>query len=220
MQKGDYMNAIISAIIGIAGLFMGYMIPEISNKIIEYKKGKDYVTKNNEKLYVNILLCIVNGTVWFYSFYNVNNIFHSLLIAIQLTLGLIVAYIDVKIRIIPNELVLSMIVLGIIFQSIYFGFKGLLGAIISMIVMMIIFTAVAGFVGFGKVGAGDVKLAGAMGLSMGYPLIITAIGIMAVALLGFILTGMALKKIFLSTMLPFAPFMIIGYIAALVSLII
>lgn len=214
------MNAIISAIIGIAGLFMGYMIPEISNKIIEYKKGKDYVTKNNEKLYVNILLCIVNGTVWFYSFYNVNNIFHSLLIAIQLTLGLIVAYIDVKIRIIPNELVLSMIVLGIIFQSIYFGFKGLLGAIISMIVMMIIFTAVAGFVGFGKVGAGDVKLAGAMGLSMGYPLIITAIGIMAVALLGFILTGMALKKIFLSTMLPFAPFMIIGYIAALVSLII
>lgn len=220
MQKGDYMDAIISAIIRIAGLFMGYMIPEISNKIIEYKKGKDNVITSKEKLYVNILLCIVNGIVWFYSFYNVNNIFYALLIAIQITLGLIVAYIDVKIRIIPNELVLSMIVLGIIFQIIYFGFKGLLGAIISMIVMMIVFTAVAGFVGFGKVGAGDVKLAGAMGLSLGYPLIITAIGIMAVALLGFILTGMALKKIFLSTMLPFAPFMIIGYIAALVSLII
>jgi hypothetical protein len=58
-----------------------------------------------------------------------------------------------------------------------------------------------------------------MGLSLGFPLIITAIGIMAVVLLIYILTGMALKKIYLSTMLPFAPFMIIGYISALLTLV-
>ncbi len=136
-----------------------------------------------------------------------------------MTLGLIIAYIDVKIRIIPNELVLVILIFGIVFQITYFGFNALFGAVISMIVMMVVFTAVAGFVGFGKVGAGDVKLAGVMGLSLGYPLIITAIGIMAVVLLIYILTGMALKKIYLSTMLPFAPFMIIGYISALLTLV-
>jgi leader peptidase (prepilin peptidase)/N-methyltransferase len=113
-----------------------------------------------------------------------------------------------------------MIIVGILFQAINFGLLALIGAVISMIVMMVVFTSVASFVGFGKVGAGDVKLAGAIGLGLGYPLIITAVGIMAVALLIFILAGMALKKIYLSTMLPFAPFMIIGYIAAFVSLLI
>lgn len=215
------MKLLISILFASLGLCIGYLIPLLSHKIIEFKKisieykESQYLTK-----YIKIVICIFNGVTWYYSFSSIDNIMIALLISMQITLGIMVAYIDVKIRIIPNELVLSMIALGIMFQITYFGFKSLIVAIICMVVMMIVFTAVAGFVGFGKVGAGDVKLAGAMGLCLSYPLIITAIGIMAISLLGFILTGMALKKIYLSTMLPFAPFMITGYIAALASLII
>lgn len=213
------MKLFLSIIIGIAGLTIGYKVPEFSQRIMQYKKGKDYTGLGKENFNIIMLLCLLNGLIWGYSFYKLDNILYAAILAALMTLGLIIAYIDVKIRIIPNELVLVILILGIVFQITYFGYKALLGAAISMIVMMVVFTAVAGFVGFGTVGAGDVKLAGVMGLSLGYPLIITAIGIMAVALLIFILSGMALKKIYLSTMLPFAPFMIIGYIFALLTLV-
>lgn len=213
------MKLFLTIIIGIAGLIIGYKVPEFSQRIMQYKKGKDYTGIGKESFNIMMLLCLLNGLIWGYSFYQLDNILYATIIAVLTTLGLIIAYIDVKIRIIPNELVLAILILGIVFQITYFGFTDLLGAAISMIVMMVVFTAVAGFVGFGKVGAGDVKLAGVMGLSLGYPLIVMAIGIMAVVLLIFILSGMALKKIYLSTMLPFAPFMIIGYIFALLTLV-
>ncbi|WP_313342894.1 prepilin peptidase [Sedimentibacter sp.] len=213
------MKLFLSIIIGIAGLIIGYKIPEFFQRIMQYKKGKHYTGIGKESFNIVMLLCLLTGLIWGYSFYQMHNMLYAAMLAVLMTLGLIIAYIDVKIRIIPNELVLVILILGIAFQITYFGFKALMGAAISMIVMMVVFTAVAGFVGFGKVGAGDVKLAGVMGISLGYPLIITAIGIMAVVLTVFILSGMALKKIYLSTMLPFAPFMITGYISALLTLV-
>lgn len=215
------MNIFKIIIFGIMGLVIGYRIPYISNKIIKYKRPETHIDENNflDSNIMRVMIIAVTTILWALSG-NINNTIVGLIISAQITIGIIIAYIDVKIRIIPNELVLTMIILGILFQTVSFGVKALIGAAISMAVMMAVFTAVAGFVGFGKVGAGDVKLAGAMGIALGYPLIITAIGVMAVSLLVFILTGMALKKIYISTMLPFAPFMIIGYIAAFVSLLI
>lgn len=215
------MNIFKIIIFGIMGLVIGYKIPDVSDKIIKYKRPETNIDENNflDSNIMRVMIIAVTATLWALSG-NINNTIVGLLISTQITIGLIIAYIDVKVRIIPNELVLTMIISGILFQTVNFGVKALAGAAISMAVMMAVFTAVAGFVGFGKVGAGDVKLAGAMGLSLGYPLIITAVGIMAVALLIFIVTGMALKKIYISTMLPFAPFMIIGYIGAFVSLLI
>jgi leader peptidase (prepilin peptidase)/N-methyltransferase len=215
------MNLYKMIIFGIIGLIIGYKITDISNKIINYKRLETDIDENNflNSKIMLVLITVITVVLWALSG-SINNTIIGLLISAQITIGIIIAYIDVKIRIIPNELVLAMIIVGILFQAINFGLLALIGAVISMIVMMVVFTSVASFVGFGKVGAGDVKLAGAMGLSLGYPLIITALGVMAVALLIFILTGMVLKKIYLSTMLPFAPFMIIGYITAYVPLLI
>jgi len=213
------MNIFKIIVFGIVGLVIGYKIPDISDKIIKYKRPETNIDENNflDSNIMRVMIVAVTAVLWVLSG-SINNTIIGLLISAQITIGIIIAYIDVKIRIIPNELVLAMVVLGIIFQILNYGFKALIGAAITMVVMMAVFTAVAGFVGFGKVGAGDVKLAGAMGIALGYPLIVTAIGVMAVSLLVFILTGMALKKIYLSTMLPFAPFMITGYITAFVLL--
>lgn len=214
------MNIIIAIFYGILGFIVGYEIPFASLKIIEFKKRK-YDFRENNLLHSKILLfclCIFNGIAWAALGYFIENEIIAFLISIQITLGLIIAYIDISIRIIPNELVLTLIISGILFQLINFGPKAMIGSLVSMIVMMFVFISVAVFVGFGKVGAGDVKLAGVMGLALGYPLIITAVGIMSVALILFIFIGMALKKIYLSTMLPMAPFMIVGYIISLLSL--
>jgi len=215
------MNIFKIIIFGIMGLVIGYKIPDVSDKIIKYKRPETNIDENSflSSYIMKVLIAAVTAVLWALSG-SINYTIIGLLISAQITIGIIIGYIDVKIRIVPNELVLAMVVSGIIFQILNYGFRALIVAAITMIVMMGVFTAVAGFVGFGKVGAGDVKLAGAMGLGLGYPLIVTAVGIMAVSLLIFILTGMALKKIYLSTMLPFAPFMIIGYITAFISLLI
>lgn len=214
------MNLVIFYLYGVAGLILGYYIPYFSHEIMKYKRK--YTESKHEFLNyksLKIMLSIFNGVIWYMSALRMDKPFIALLVGIMVTTGLVIAYIDIYIRIIPNEVVLFMIIVGILFQVLQFGPKALISAIISMVVMMFVFTSVAGFVGFGKVGAGDIKLAGAMGLSLSFPLIITAVMAMAVILLVFIGVGLLLKKIYLSTMLPFAPFMISGYIYSLIILL-
>lgn len=208
------------AIYGVLGLLIGWKIPELSKKIMEYKRGK--AIELNEVLYSNVAkyaICLINGAAWALSGLNIENPIIALLIALQITICVVIAFIDINIRIIPNECVLIIVVVGLMFQLMNYGLKALLPALVSMVVMMAVFTSVAAFVGFGKVGAGDVKLAGAMGLALGYPLIMTGVGIMAAVLFAFIAVGMALKKLALASMLPLAPFITAGYAGVLITLL-
>lgn len=216
------MTTAISVLYGLIGIVLGYTIPDLSFKIIQYKKGKDITKKNEGFLYskwFKLILSILNGGAWVLITLRVSNLFVGLLIGILIALGLVITFIDIQIRIIPNELVLTVSIVGIVFQVVSYGPWSLITAIVCMLVMMLVFTSVAGFVGFGKVGAGDVKLSGAIGLALGYPLVITAIGIMSVVLLVFISIGFTFKKISLATMLPLAPFMISGFISALITVL-
>lgn len=214
------MNITSLLIFGIMGLLIGFNVQKIAQQIIKYKKKAKGINVILYSKPMRGVITVMNGIMWGLAGNNIDNTIIGLMIALQLTIGIIIAFIDLDIRIIPNELVLTMIIVGIIFQITYFGFNGLIVASISMIVMMIAFTSVAGFVGFGKVGAGDVKLAGAIALALGYPLVSLAVITMAVVLLIYITVGYALKKVYLTTMLPLAPFLISGYTAALVSIIV
>lgn len=211
---------IFAVIYGVTGLLTGWKIPELSLKIMEYKRKEIELNKILYSKTAKYIICLFNGAVWALAGLNIDNPIIALLIAVQITICVIIAFIDINIRIIPNECVLLIVVVGVVFQLMNYGLKALLPAIVSMVVMMVVFTSVAAFVGFGKVGAGDVKLAGAMGLALGYPLIITGVGIMAGVLLGFIAVGMALKKIALATMLPLAPFITAGYAGVLITLLV
>lgn len=216
------MNIVVSVLFSIVGLFVGFIILDISKRIINYKNGI-YKISENSFIYTKwfrIIILILNGTLWMITGLYSANLLTGLLIAVQITIGLIIGFIDICIRIIPNELVLTLLVLGIIFQILNYGLYALIVALLCMIIMMMVFVSVAAFVGFGKVGAGDVKLAGVIGLALGYPLIITAIYAMAIVLLIYISAGMATKKISLATMFPLAPFLISGYVTALISMFI
>lgn len=215
------MNISVGVLFGFAGLLIGFNIPCFSFKIMEYKKGLGNVIKKYGFLYskfFQLISCIFNGASWYFVSIKIDNLFLAFLVVLMISTGIIIAFIDVNIRIIPNELVLVLLILGLIFQLSSYGLKSLLPAFVSMAVMMAVFISVAGFVGFGKVGAGDVKLAAAMGLSLSYPHIVTAVIIMAIVLIVFIGVGFFLKKIYMTTMLPLAPFMISGYIFSLLYL--
>lgn len=212
------MNIPVSVIFGAVGLAVGLNIQNISYNVIKFKRGKCEVSENVflHSIILRILLGIFNGAAWAMTGLFTDSFMLSILICTQITVGLIVSFIDICIRIIPNEIVLVIIILGIIFQTISYGLYGILGSIMSMVFIMIVFTALATFMGMGKVGAGDVKLAGAIGFALGYPLVITAMGTMSVSLIMLILMGIALKKLKLSTMLPLGPFLSLGYMFSLI----
>lgn len=216
------MNTVLSLIFGFIGLITGYFIIDVSFKIIENKKRNVNIEINRffYTKWFRLLICICNGIIWaLIGRYNVNA-FASILVSLQITVGIMIAFIDLNIRIIPNELVLSIIILGILFQMVSYGIMAILPAFICMIIMMVVFVSVASFVGFGKVGAGDVKFAGAMGMALGYPLIVISVFGMSAMLFVFIISGLAMKKIALASMIPLAPFMVFGFITALISSII
>lgn len=213
------MNSGLMTAFLIIGAGVGLALPEISKSITAFKCKE----KNTELIYdsrytsllLKVGLCIFNGVAWGLAGLFSESILSAVLVSMLFTIAVIIAIIDIRIRIIPNELLLIMLAMGIAYQAVSFGLMAILTSLVCMVVMIIVFTAVAGFVGMDKVGAGDVKLAGAMGLVLGYPNVITAVLIMSAVFLIFTLIGMTLRKLTLKSMLPFAPFMMTGMIFTL-----
>ncbi|MGE4486018.1 MAG: prepilin peptidase [Oscillospiraceae bacterium] len=217
------MNMVASAIFGLAGAFSGFFIPDIAQKIAVYKCGKKNMALPADRRYTSVLLkmafCVFNAAAWALSGLFMEKPAVSFFMSALITVAALVAVTDMRIRLVPNELVFVILTLGAVFQILHLGFGSLLNSAVCMIAMIVFFTAAAGFVGFGKVGAGDVKLAGAMGFVLGYPNIIIALAILCAVLFLYTLSGLILKKLTLKSMFPFAPFMMTGMVAALVFIV-
>ncbi|MPM05757.1 hypothetical protein SDC9_52052 [bioreactor metagenome] len=212
------MNVPTSVVFEIFGAVLGFWIPGITQNIAGYKGKKDTAIAVDEYYTGTIykmLFCLLNAWAWTFASLQKENMMSALFLSLLFTLAIIIAVIDFRIQIIPNELVLTMLLVGFVFQVVSSGFSALAASALCMLAMMILFIAVAGMVGFGKVGAGDVKLAGAMGLALGYPSIITALIMMGVLLLLYCIFGLISKKMTMQSMFPFAPFMMLGMIGSL-----
>lgn len=211
------MNIEKFTVFGLSGGIFGYYIPYFSKVICKYKtceKLDEYVTNGGRwQTILPFVLCILNASVWALAGDRTSRLIPAALNSLLFTLCILTALIDLQIRIIPNELVLAMLLLGLGLHLSDSGVASLPGAALSLIGMMVLFTAAAAFVGFGKVGAGDVKLAGAMGFALAYPGILNALLLMCGALIVYIGLGLALRKLTMRTMLPFAPFMMFGMAA-------
>ncbi len=216
------MDVFLIVLLGLAGAALGFGIPDISQSLTLYKCRKKNLTLSPEprftSAYLKLGLCLLNGAAWGLSGLLTGHLTAAVLISLLFSTAVLIAIIDIRIRIVPNELLLVMLILGIAFQATQFGLTAILVAALCMIGMMVFFTFVAGMVGFDKVGAGDVKLAGAMGLALGYPNIISALIIMCAGFLLFSVIGLLIRKLTLKSMLPFAPFMMTGMVVALASI--
>lgn len=215
------MNIYIIIIFGILGIGIGFLIPDTSDRIVIYKNKKRYIETITCDFNSNTweLTLILNGLLWVYVGIRLENIFTALLVSILFTVAILISIIDLRIRLIPNELVLFMFCLGILFQILYFGWMELLSAFICMAAVGTVFTLVGRFVGYNQVGAGDVKLAATMGLVLGYPSIMIALIGMSAALLIYCFLGLALKKLTMHSMFPFAPFIMFGMICSLIYIV-
>lgn len=218
IARSFMMNIYITIIFSILGIALGIAIPIICNKVIIYKKRKTNVETIARRfdIKVRVLVAILNGGLWMYAGIRLENTLLAILVSLLFTVTLLISAIDLQIRLIPNELVLLLLCLGIPFQLLYFGWLAVLTSFICMIAVGLMFTLAGKLVGFDQVGAGDVKLAAAMGLVVGYPTIKIALIGMSAALLVFCLGGLAMKKLTTHSTFPFAPFIVFGTICALI----
>jgi prepilin peptidase CpaA len=97
-------------------------------------------------------------------------------------LASMIAYMDVRYRRIPNKLVLTILIGGLVLNSVFAGWKGLLaslgGCLIAFCLMFLLHL-------FGTMGAGDVKLCAAVGSVIGVAHVLPTL--MIIALTGGVL---------------------------------
>lgn len=213
------MKWMVPVLFGLAGAGLGFFLPDLSRRLVRYKcEKKDQALPpdaNDPSILLKLLFFVLMAFVWAAAALKMETLPSAFFLSLLVSVSFAVILIDLWIRIIPNELVLALFLVGAAFQLSLSGPLALLVSVFCMAVMMMLFTAVAAFMGFGKVGAGDVKLAGAMGFALAYPDVVTAVIVMSAAFFLFTAVGLLFRKVTLRTMVPFAPFMMCGMIVSL-----
>jgi Flp pilus assembly protein protease CpaA len=206
---------------GVAGAAAGWFIPLIARKTAEYKLKKAGKTLPVDKRFSSLLLklicLVVSGTLWATVGLLTANLFQAALLAVILLDAAVITVVDIKIHIIPNEAVLFMLLAGLLLQITSNGLEAIIAAVVSMLAVMIVFIMLGSILGFHTIGAGDVKLAGAMGLMLGYPYIMYALIGMSALFLVWCCGGLLARKLSLKSMFAFAPFMMGGTVLAIVA---
>lgn len=217
------MKIVLVIIMGMLGMTAGFFVPLLAQKTVAYKyAGKqqnlvEYV--NLSRTFLKVASAVFYSIGWAMIAFYCTTFLSAFLLCLLWSMAALIAVIDLRIHMIPNEAVLVVAVLGILFQLSCFGTVGLLYAVISMVAVMAALTFLVSMMGFNSFGAGDVKLAGAMGLSLGYPYILQGLVAMSVLMIIFCLLGIIIKKLTLKSMLPFAPFMMSGMSLAIISIL-
>jgi len=130
--------------------------------------------------------------------------------AFLISVGLIIAVIDIRGHLIANSMVLVLLITGAVYHWVQRTSQPrylLLGLLFGFIIPLIL-----AFVSRGGMGGGDVKLCTAIGLWLGFPAVLYALFISGLAgsLSGLVLIAGGKKK--RKDAIPFGPFLIIGFL--------
>jgi prepilin signal peptidase PulO-like enzyme (type II secretory pathway) len=196
------------------GWFVGAAICRAAAWLLE-RRGDDgpgvvAIYGARHRLYVQIATALAAAALWLRC-----GLTWPLVPAIIITLLLLViAAVDLERRLVLNELVLAGAILALGHAALA-GWPTLMMSLLGGLVGLALF-AVAAVLGRGALGAGDVKLAGLLGLVLGYPAILQALFLTVV--IGGITAGILLvtRKVERRTMIPYAPFLAAGGILGLI----
>lgn len=158
----------------------------------------------------------LNGIVYLLAWYTYGLTLESLFTAILLSLLIIIAFIDMQHKIIPNGLVILLFILGVlhaVYQSVYFGVAwyywiiGLFAAAVPLLLLMLIYPQ--------GMGGGDIKLMAAAGVFLG-PKILLALFAGAIYAGVFAIFFLAFRKGTLKSEIPFGPFLSLGILTTVI----
>jgi len=204
-----------------AGLAAGLFLPELTEAICSVKFRRKNRELTPDARYsswpVRLLLAILNAAGWGFFMYAAGSAAQICLSCLIWYVSILIGAVDARVRLVPNELLLILAAAGVAQRLVLAGWEGLVSSAIFMVVLMVFFVSAAKLIGgLWCVGAGDVKLAGALGLVLGYPVILAGVLVMAVSMVLFCGVGLLTKKLSRTAMIPLAPFLSLGMLAGLV----
>lgn len=192
-----YMEALII----LSAIIFQFFLNELSKKI-DYEYCSLY---KKSAVVINIILWIVS----YYKFEDLNTLIVMMIIQ---SILITILFIDLEYKQIPDIYILSLIILAFVFMFIYRPyFEDLL---LSGFILFAIFSTV--LIITGAIGAGDVKLVGAIGCFMGTGLIFKLIVNMFLigAIIGIVLISLGKNK---KDVFPFAPSISISTIIIIIQ---
>lgn len=202
----------------IFSIILGLSIPSISYKIIKYKS----LNLNTESpkmfskliyIYIGLIMSFLGFIVGVLELKTSISILALVLIGISLSITLI----DIKLNIIPNEMVLTMFFLGIIYRFFLGGLSSIINSFIGAFIMALFFGISMIIFGTSKLGAGDIKLATVSGFIASFEYLSTLLFMMALSIAIVCIIGLLIKKLKRTDMIPFAGFIIFGMDIALLQ---
>ncbi|WHH57935.1 A24 family peptidase [Petroclostridium sp. X23] len=202
------------------GLAIGFMIPDLAKKMIRYKcikRHQDAPAFYMPKWHKHIIV-LLSASLFVLAGRQMP-LMEAVLMDIFIVIALTAAVVDNQVRIIPNEMVLSVMVLGVIYRIIASGAHSLLGSLGALAFVIAVFggTAVITkiFTKSTGVGAGDLKLAMAIAITAGYPGVYYFLGGMAVAIGGYCLAGLQIGLLTPKSTFPMCGHIMAGFLIAL-----
>lgn len=208
------MNDIKIVCMVLAGAAGGYMVPDIAQKLIVHKARQKNIEIQEQPQYLSVfckMLCAALSTAGLGLCASKHTSWLTLLLVTSIWLiGAVVFIVDMRIRIIANETVLALGILGLGFRISMDGIFSISNSIITMAVVMGVWIVFRSIIGVDKFGAGDVKLCSVMGIMFGYPNVLCPVAVMSLLLFMFCLIGLMLNKITIKSRIPMAPFIILG----------
>lgn len=198
----------------LAGGIGGYLVPMLSQKLIEYKGKQKNKEMPDQPMYLSLLCKVICAVVSAAGLgvcgYLQQNWILLVLTALIWILGMLMFLVDFRIRIIANETVLALLILAVAFRITIAGIKGIPNSLLSMVIIIAVWMLLGKIMGLWKVGAGDVKLCGVIGFLFGFPDLTIPIMIMAVSLLIYCGIGLVTKRLSLVSTFAMGPFLTSG----------
>jgi prepilin signal peptidase PulO-like enzyme (type II secretory pathway) len=159
---------------------------------------------------------LVNGSGWLLACWISRSVPEAVDFSLMVSAAVVFTLIDMGIRVIPNELVAALLTLSAALALLEKGFAVLPGRLAGLLTALALFLVAMLIAGPGKVGGGDVKLAAAVGFAAGFPNVLAAVLLMALAAAATGAAGMAARKMGRRTPMPFAGFLMAGLVIALI----
>lgn len=204
----------------LCGLATGAFIPMAAQKLVVYKCSNrnkavpDFYLPQSYKvllLFINAFLFALAG--WFMP------LIQACLVCVLAFTALVSVIVDIQIRIICNEAVLLILVLGTAYRIIDGGFQSLLGSLAALGIVLVVFGGAAlitkKLTSELGVGAGDIKLAIAIAVTVGFSGVFYFLGGVAVAIGAYSVLGLVYHFLSKKSTYPMCGHIMFGLFAAL-----
>ncbi len=164
-------------------------------------------------IFQTVSMILLNGAGWLCTVLIMGFNIRAVEIMVVISAALVISVIDIKIHIIPNELVLLMLASFLVFfftgamsQSILLHLLGLAIALALFSLPILLKN---------HIGAGDIKYIAVMGFCLGYPDIFKAVIILSGILFAWMIFITITKRAALKMKFALGPFISIGFVATL-----